>query len=168
MRSTLVMFVALALVACAHQPITVSPDLFQDIAPLQAQVDSDLLMLTERWATGGTSGEALVGRLLGQVLVDEPQAALRLMYVTSQLDVATVVSPRFYRPKAYVARYQLTVRVESPAIGVRQAWLQGVGDSRSWTSAARAINDAIAQAVQEFCRHLAVVRDTFVARGRSR
>jgi hypothetical protein len=168
MTATLVMFVALALVACAHQPITVSPDLFQDIAPIQAQVDSSLLTLTERWATGGTSGEALVGPLLRQVLVDDPQAALRLTYVTSQIDVATVVSPRFYRPHAYMARYQLTVRVESPAIGVRQAWLHGVGDSRGWMSAARAINDAIAQAVEEFCRQLAVVRDAFVARGRGR
>jgi hypothetical protein len=168
MTSKLIMFVALALVACAHQPITVSPDLFQDIAPIQAQVDSYLLTLTERWATGGTSGEALVGPLLGQVLIDDPQAALRLTYVTSQLDVATVVSPRFYRPNAYVARYQLTVWVESPAIGVRQAWLHGIGDSRSWTSAAQAINDAIAQAVQEFCRQLAVARDAFVARVRSR
>jgi hypothetical protein len=158
----------IALVACAHQPITVSPDPLQDLAPIQAQVDTYLLTLTERWATGGTSGEVRVGALFRQVLVDDPQAALRLTYVTSQLDVATVVSPRFYRPNAYVARYQLIVRVESPAIGMRQAWLQGSGESRSLTSAARATNDAIAQTVREFYRQLAAARDVLVARLMSR
>jgi hypothetical protein len=157
-------FTLLALVACAHQPITVSPDPLQGIAPIQAQVDSSLLTLTERWTTGGTSGEVRVGALFRQVLVDDPQAALRLTYVTSQLDVTTVVSPRFPRPNAYVARYQLTVRVESPAIGVRQAWLQGIGEGRSLTSAARATNDAIAQTVRELYHQLAAVRHALVAR----
>jgi hypothetical protein len=149
----------LALVACTHQPVTVSPDPFRDIAPIQAQVDPYLLTLTERWATGGTSGEALVGTLLGQILVDDAQAPLRLTYVTSQLAVSTVVSLTFYRPRAYQARYQLTVRVESPAIGARQAWLAGTGESRSWASAAHATSDAITQAVREFYRQLAVMRN---------
>jgi hypothetical protein len=150
----------LALVACAHQPITVSPDPLQDIAPLQAQVDPYLLTLTERWATGGMSGEVQAGALFRQVLVDDPQAPLRLTYVSSQLDVATVVSPRFYRPPAYQARYQLTVRVESSAIGARQACLQGTGEGRSWASAARVTSDTLTQAVRELCHQLAVVRDT--------
>jgi hypothetical protein len=150
----------LVLVACAHQPITVSSDPLQDVAPIQAQVDPYLLTLTERWATGGTSGEVQVGGLFRQVLVDDPQAPLRLMYVSSRLDVATVVSPRFYRPHAYQARYQLTVRVEAPAIGARQAWLRGTGESRSWASAARATGNALTQAVRDLCHQLAVVRDT--------
>ena len=149
----------LALVACAPQRMTVVPDALQGLAPFCAQVDPHLLTLTERWVTGGTAGEVPVGDLLSQVLVNEPQASLRLMYVTSQLDVATIVSPTFYRPRAYQARYQLTVRVESPAIGVRQSWLHTVGESRTLASAARATNDAITQAVREFYGQLAAVQN---------
>jgi hypothetical protein len=148
----------LALVACTHQPVTVSPNFFRDIAPIRAQVDPCLLMLTERWATGGTSGEAPVGTLLGQILVDDAQAPLALTYATSRLDVTTVVSPRFYRPHAYQARYRIVVRVESPAIGARQAWIQGTGEGWSLASAARATSDAITQAVREFSHQLAAVR----------
>jgi hypothetical protein len=158
----------LTLVACAHQPNIISPYPLQDIAPIQAQVDAYLLTLRERWATGGASGGVRVGALLRQVLVNDPQAALRLTYVTSQLNVATVVSPRFYRPNAYVARYQLAVRVEFPDNGMRQAWLQAIGESRSLTSAALATNDAIDQTVRAFYRQLAAVRDALVAQVRSR
>jgi hypothetical protein len=156
----------LALAACAHQPVTGAPDPLQDIAPIQVRLDSYLMTLTERWATGGTSGEVHVGALFRRVLVDDPQAPLRLTYVTSRLDVATVVSPMFYRPHAYHARYQLTLQVESPAIGTRQAWLQGTGESRSMASAERATSDALTQAVRELCHQLAAVRDTWVSQRR--
>ena len=155
----------LAFVACTHQPVTVAPDGLQDIAPLQAQVDSYLMTLTERWATGGTSGEVQVGAFLRRVLVDDPQAPLRLRYVTSQLDVATVVSPTFYRPHAYQARYQLTLQVESPAIGTRQAWLQGTGEGLSMVSVERAIRDALTQAVRGLCHQLVALRDARVFQG---
>jgi hypothetical protein len=158
----------LALVACQHQPVpvTFAPDALQGLAPLHARVDPSLWALTERWQTRGTAGDAPVGDLLRQVLVDDPQAPLRLTYVTSHLDVATVVSPRFDRPHASVACYRLTVRAESPAIGARQAWLQGTGESRNWASAARAISDAITQAVQGLYGQLAAVRDVRAAQGR--
>jgi hypothetical protein len=155
-----------ALVACAPQPVTASPELLQDIAPIRAQVDPYLLTLTERWATGGSSGHVQLGALFRSVLVDDPQAPLRLTYVISRLDVATVVSPTFYRPRAYHARYQLTVRAESPAIGARQAWLQGTGESRGWVNAERATSDAITQAVRELCHQLAAVRDVRASQGR--
>jgi hypothetical protein len=142
-----------ALVACAAQRVTVTPGPLHDIVPIPAQVDPHLLALRERWATASMAGDAPVSDLLRQVLVDDPQALLRLTYVTSHLDVATVVSPRFYRPNAYVARYRLTVRVESPATGTREAWLQGTGESRSLVSPVRAIGDAMTQAVRGFsCR----------------
>jgi hypothetical protein len=133
----------LALVACA---------------PLAAQVDPHLFALTERWASGGMAGEVGVGDLLRQVLVDDPQAPLRLTYVTSQFHVATVVSPTFYHPRAYEARYQLIVHVEAPATGARQAWLHAEGEGRTLVSAARATADAITQAVRELCRHVAAWR----------
>jgi Tn3 transposase DDE domain len=148
--------------------VTVVPEGLQGLAPFCAQVDPHLLTLTERWVTGGTAGEVPVGELLRQVLVDDPQASLRLMYVTSQLDVATVVSPTFYRPRAYQARYRLTVRVESPAIGVKQSWLHAVGESRNLVSAARATNDAITQAVREFYGQLAAVQNVRAAFGKLR
>lgn len=153
-------------VACAHHPVTAFPELLQDIAPIRAQVDPSLLTLTERWATGGTSGHVPLGDLFRAVLVDDPQAPLRLTYVTSRLDVATVVSPTFYRPHAYHARYQLTVQVESPTIGARQAWLQGTGESQSMASAERATSDALTQAVRELCHQLAAVRDAWASQGR--
>jgi hypothetical protein len=152
--------------ACAPQHVTVTPEPLQEIVPIPVQVDSHLSTLTERWATASTSGEAAVGTLLRQVLVDDPQAPLRLTYVTSRLDVATVVSPRFYHPHAYQARYQLTVRVESLAIGTRQAWLQGTAASRSWVSAARATGDAITEAVWELYQQLSAVRDAPAFQGR--
>jgi hypothetical protein len=107
-----------------------------------------------------------VGDRLRQVLVDDPRAPLRLTYVTSQLDVATIVSSVFYRPRAYQARYRLTVRVESPALGTRQAWLYTAGESRSLASAARAASDAITQAVREFYGQLAAVRNVRAAEER--
>jgi hypothetical protein len=149
----------LALVACAPRHVTVMPGLLQDIAPVSARVDPHLFALTERWLSGGTAGDAPVGEWLHQVLVDDPRAPLRLTYVTSHLDVATVVSPRFDRPHASVARYRLTVRVEFPAISAGQAWLQGTGESRNWASAARAVSDAITQAVREIYRQLAALRE---------
>ena len=152
----------LALIACAPQPVTITPDPLRDIAPIPAQVDPHLSTLAERWATGSTSGEAPEGAVLRQVLVDNPQAPLRLTYVTSQLDVATVVSPRWYRPHAYVARYRLTVRVESPATGAWQAWLQGMGEGRSLARPDGATNEAISQAVRAFCRQLGAVRDALI------
>jgi hypothetical protein len=161
-------FTLLALVACAPQPITVSPDPLQDIRPIQAQVDPHLWTLTERWATGGTSGEVPVGALVRQVLVDDPQAPLRLMYVTSRLDVRTVVSPAFDRPRAYEARYRLSVRVDSPAAGARQVWLEGHGQGRSLASAARATQGAITQAVRELHRHISAVGDARASQGRGR
>lgn len=145
----------LALVACAPQRVTVTPGSLQDIALIPAQVDPHVWALRELWATARLAGDAPVGELLRQVLVDDPQAPLRLTYVTSHLDVATVVSPRWYRPNAYVARYELTVRVESPATGTRQAWLQGTGESRSLVSPVRALGDAITQAVRGFSCQLA-------------
>jgi hypothetical protein len=148
----------LALGACAPQHVTVVPEALQGLVPFRTQVDSHLWALTERWVTGGIAGDVPVGELLRQVLVDDPQAPLRLTYVTSQLEVATIVSPTFYRPRAYQARYRLTVRVESPALGVRQRWLHAIGESRTLTSAARAASDAITQAVREFHRQLAAVQ----------
>jgi hypothetical protein len=156
----------LAFVACAHQPVTVAPDPLQNIAPIRARVDPYLMTLTERWVTGGTSGEVQVGTLFRRILVDDPQAPLRLTYVTSRLDVVTVVSPTFYRPRAYHVRYQLTLQVESPAIGTRQAWLQGTGESRSMASAERATSGALTQAVRALYHQLAAVRDARVSQGR--
>jgi hypothetical protein len=109
--------------------------------------------------TGRTAGEVPVGELLRQVLVDYPQAPLRLTYVTSQLHVATVVSPVFYRPRAYQARYQLIVQVEAPAIRAWRAWLYAAGEGRTLVSAARATTDAITQAVRELCRKVAARRE---------
>jgi hypothetical protein len=149
----------LALVACSPRHVTVVPAHLLGFAPIPAQVDPHLSTLTERWATGSASGAAPVGALLRQVLIDDPQAPLRLTYATSQLDVTTVVSPTFYRPHAYQAHYQLTVRAESPATGAWQAWLQGTGEGRSLASPARATNAAITQAVRELCRQLAARRD---------
>lgn len=149
----------LALAACAPQRVTVVPDPLQGLSPFYAQVDPHLLTLTERWVTGGTAGEVLVGDLLRRVLVDDPKAPLRLMYVTSQLKVVTVVSPTFYRPHAYQARYQLTVQVESPATGARRAWLHMAGESRNLVSAARAIDEAITQAVRELWHRFTVLRE---------
>jgi hypothetical protein len=154
----------LALVACAPQRVTVTPGPLQDLAPIPAHVDPHLWALRERWATGGMAGDAPAGELLREVLVDDPQAPLRLTYVTSHLDVATVVSPRFYRPHAYVARYELTVRVELPAIGMRQAWLQGAGESRSLASPVRAIGEAMTQAVRELSGGLAALSEARAAR----
>ena len=155
--------ILLALVACAAQRMTVTPGPLQDIAPIPAQVDPHLLALRERWATASMAGDAPVSDLLRQVLVDDPQAPLRLTYVTSHLDVATVVSPRFYRPNAYVTRYRLTVRVESPATGTRQTWLQGTGESRSLVNPVRAIGDAMTQAVRGFSCRLAMLWDARAA-----
>jgi hypothetical protein len=157
----------LGLVACAHPAVTVAPAPLQDIAPIHAQVDPHLSTLTERWAAVRTSGEARVGTLLHQMLVDDPRAPLLLTYVTSRLDVATVVSPVFYRPHAYQARYQLTVRVESPAISTSQAWLQATGEGRSWASAARAASDAVTQTVRALGHQLATLRDTRALQGAS-
>jgi hypothetical protein len=149
----------LALVACAPQRVTVVPEALQDLAPLAAQVDPHLFVLTARWVSGGTAGEVPVGELLRQVLVDDPQAPLRLTYVTSQLHVATVVSPTFYRPRAYEARYQLIVHVEAPATGTRRAWLQAAGEGRTLVSAERAITDAITQVVGELYHQFATLRE---------
>jgi hypothetical protein len=102
------------------------------LRPCAAQVDPRLFALTEHWASGGTAGDVPVGELLRRVLVDEPQAPLRLMYVTSQLDVTTVVGPRFYRPRAYQARDQLTIEVEPSAAGAGQVWLHTAGESAPW------------------------------------
>jgi hypothetical protein len=156
----------LALAACAPPHVTVVPGLLQDVVPMPAHVDPRLFALTERWVSGGTAGDAPVSDLLRQVLVDEPQAALRLTYVTSHLDVATVVSPKFYRPHAYVARYRLAVRMESPATGTRQAWLQGVGESRSLAGPTQAADEAVTQAVRELSRQLARRWDACMARGK--
>lgn len=158
--------ILLAFTACASQRVTVAPDLIQDIAPIPAQVDPHLWTLHERWAAAGTSGEVHVGALVRQVLVDDPQAPLRLTYVTSQLDVRTVVSPTFDRPRAYEARYRLSVRVESSATRVRQAWLDGRGESRSLASAARSTQGAITQAVRELYRHIRAVGDARVLQGK--
>ena len=158
----------MALVACTHPRVTVAPDPLQGIVPIQAQVDPQLSMLTEGWATASTSGEVLVGDLLQQILVDDPQAPLRVTYVTSQLHVATVVSTTFYRPDAYRARYQLTVWVESPGTSARQAWLAGIGEGWSLASAGRAAHEAITRAVQDLFRHLAAMWDTRATRVRGR
>jgi hypothetical protein len=143
-----------ALLACTPQYVTVAPEPLQEIVPIFVQVDPHLSTLTERWATASTSGEAAVGTLLRQVFIDDPQAPLRLTYITSQLDVTTVLSPMFYRPPMYQASYHLIVRVESPTSGMRQAWLQGTGEGRSWASAARATSDAITEAVRALCHQL--------------
>jgi len=47
-----------------------------------------------------------------------------------------------------VARYRLAMRVELPAIGTRQAWLQGTAESRSQVSPVRPMGEAITQAVR--------------------
>lgn len=143
-----------ALVACAPPRVTVVPEPLQGLAPCAARVDPHLFALTEHWASGGAAGDVPVGGLLRQVLVDEPQAPLRLTYVTSRLDVATVVSPRFYRPRAYQARYQLTTQVESLAAGAGQAWLHTTGENHTLVSAARATTDAVTQAVRGLCRQI--------------
>jgi hypothetical protein len=158
--------ILLALVACASQRVTVAPGPLLDIAPILAQVDPHLWTLTERWASAGASGEVYVGAFVRQVLVDDPKAPLRLTYVTSRLDVRTVVSPTFDRPRAYEARYRLSVRVESSAAGVRQAWLDGRGESRSLASAARATQGAVTQAVRELSRHIRAAGDARALQGR--
>jgi hypothetical protein len=158
--------ILLALAACAPRHVTVMPGPLQDLAPLPARIDPHLFALTERWVSGGTAGDAPVGELLRQVLADDPQAPLRLTYVTSHLDVATVVSPRFYRPRAYQARYHLTVRAESVTAGRRQAWVQGVGEGRSLGSPARAAHEAVTQAVRVLSDRLAAVRNCRAAEGR--
>jgi hypothetical protein len=158
----------LALAACAPPHVTVTPGPLQDLAPLPAQVDPHLLTLTEHWVSGGTAGDVPVGDRLRQVLVDEPQSPLRLTYVTSHLDVATVVSPTCYRPRASQARYRLTVRVESPAMGTRQAWLQGTGESRSLAGPARAAHEAITQAVRDLSGRLARLGDARTAGAQGR
>jgi hypothetical protein len=158
--------ILLALAACASQRVTVAPDPIQDITPIPAQVDPHLWTLHERWAAAGTSGEVHVGTVVRQILVDDPQAPVRLTYVTSQLNVRTIVSSTFDRPRAYEARYRLSVRVESSAAGVRQAWLEGRGESRSLASAARATQGAITQAVRELYRHLRAVGDARVLQGK--
>jgi hypothetical protein len=158
----------LALGACAPQRVTVVPEALQDLAPVCARVDPHLWALTERWVTGGTAGDVPIGERLRQVLADDPQAPLRLTYVTSQLEVATIVSPTFDRPRAYQAHYRLTVRVESPALGVRQSWLQAIGERRTLASAARAANAAITRAVREFSGQLAAVPHVRAAEGRGR
>jgi hypothetical protein len=145
----------ITLVACTHPRGTVAPDPLRGIVPIQAQVDPLLFTLTERWATAGTSGEVPVGDLLQQILVDAPQAPLRVTYVTSRLHVATVVSTTFYRPRAYQARYQITVWVESPGTTARQAWLAGTGEGWSLAGASRAARDAVTHAVQDLRRQLA-------------
>jgi hypothetical protein len=155
----------LALVACAPRHVTVTPGPLRDLAPLPARVDPHLFALTEHWVSGGTAGDAPVGEWLRQVLADDPRAPLHLTYVTSHLDVATVVSPTFYRPRAYQARYRLTVRIESPATGTRQAWLHAAGEGRNLASAARATHDAITQAVWELSGRLAAVRNGRMAEG---
>jgi hypothetical protein len=149
----------LALVACAPLRVAVVPEPLQGLASCAARVDPHLFALTEHWASGGTAGDVPVGERLRQVLVDEPQAPLRLTYVTSRLDVATVVSLTFYRPRAYRARYQLTIRAESPAAGAGQAWLYTAGDSHTLVSAARAATDAITQAVRGLCRQVGALRE---------
>ena len=78
----------LALVACVPPRVTVVPEALQGLAPLAVQVDPHLFALTERWVSGGAAGDVPVGELLRQVLVDDPQAPLRLTYVTSQLHAA--------------------------------------------------------------------------------
>ena len=82
--------------------------------------------------------------------------------------MATVVSLRFYRPNAYVARYRLTVRAEFPATGTRQAWLQGVGESRSQAGPAQAADEAVNQAVRGLSRQLARRWEACMARGKDR
>jgi hypothetical protein len=156
MRQRVVLFslALLALVACQHERVSFVPDAMQDVAPIPAQVDPELWALTERWATWCTSGEASVGEVLPRILVDDPQALLRLTYVTSHLTVSTVVSRIFYRPNLHRARYQLTVRVESPAIGVGQAFIEGRGEGQSTVSAGRASQEAITQAVRALARTL--------------
>jgi hypothetical protein len=153
-RAVLCILALLALGACQHERVTFTPDALQGVAPVPAQVDPALWALTERWGTWRASGEAPVGEVLRQVLVDDPQAPLRLRYVTSHLDVTTVVSRIFYRPNLYRARYQLTVRVESPATGVRQAFIEGRGEGQSTVSAVRAGQEAITQAVRALTRTL--------------
>jgi hypothetical protein len=140
--------------------MTVVPEPLQGLAPCAAQVDPHLFALTEHWASGGTAGDVPVGALLRRVLVDEPQAPLRLTYVTSRLDVVTVVSPTFYRPRAYQARYQLTIQVEPSAAGAGQAWLHTAGESHTLVSAAWATTDAVTQAVRESCRRVGALRET--------
>ena len=143
MRQRVVLFslALLALAACQHERVSFVPDAMQDVAPIPAQVDPELWALTERWATWLTSGEASVGEVLPQILMDDPQALLRLTYVT-------------YRPNLHRARYQLTVRVESPAIGVGQAFIEGRGEGQSTVSAGRASQEAITQAVRALARTL--------------
>jgi hypothetical protein len=148
------------------QHVTVAPAPIEDVAAIPVQVDPHLWTLNERWA-GGTSGAAPAGTLLRQALVDDPQAPLRLTSVTSQLDVRAVVSPTFYRPRAYEAQYRLSVRVESSATA-RQVWLEGRGERLSLASAARTTQGAITQAVRALYRHLSAVGDTRTSQGRVR
>jgi hypothetical protein len=146
-REVLLSLALLALVACQHARVTFAPDALQGVEPLPAQVDPDLWALTERWQTWSASGHAPVGEVLHQVFVDDPQAPLRLTYVTSHLDVSTAVSPIFYRPHRHRAQYQLMVCVETPATDPGHACMAGVGEGQSGASAARASQEAITQAV---------------------
>lgn len=154
-REVLLSLALLALVACQHARVTFAPDALQGVEPLPAQVDPDLWALTERWQTWSASGHAPVGEVLHQVFVDDPQAPLRLTYVTSHLDVSTAVSPIFYRPHRHRAQYQLMVCVETPATDPGHACMAGVGEGQSGASAARASQEAITQAVRALARRLA-------------
>lgn len=149
------------------QHVTVAPAPIEDVAAIPVQVDPHLWTLNERWA-GGTSGAAPAGTLLRQALVDDPQAPLRLTYVTSRLDVRTVVSPTFDRPRACETRYRLSVRGDSPAAGARPVWLEGRGEGRSLASAALATHGAITQAVRALYRHISAAGDARIAQGRGR
>jgi hypothetical protein len=66
-----------ALVAWAPQPVTASPALLQDIAPIRAQVDPYLLTLTERWATGGRLARRSQHALAATRRTDQPPSCVR-------------------------------------------------------------------------------------------
>jgi hypothetical protein len=144
-------------VGCQPPHVTLAPAPLPGLAPLHAQVDPVLCTLTERWEGRSGSGDVAVGDLLCPLLVDDPQAPLRVTYVTSHLEVSTVVSRLFYRPHRHHAWYQLSVRVDAPAPGARQAFLAGRGEGHSGGSAARAVSGAIHQAVQDLMRQLVAV-----------
>jgi hypothetical protein len=145
-RDVLLSLALLALVACQHERVAFAPDALQGVEPLPAQVDPDLWALTEHWQTWRASGHAPVGEVLHQVFVDDPQAPLRLTYVTSHLDVSTAVSPIFYRPHRH--------RAETPATDTGHALMAGIGEGQSGASAARASQEAITQAVHALARRL--------------
>jgi hypothetical protein len=106
-----------------------------------------------------------VGALGRQAPVDVPQAPLRLTYVTSGLDVRTVVSPAFDRPGAYEARYRLSVRVDSRAVGSRPAWIERRGEGRSLASATRSTDGAITQAVRALYSQIRAVGGAVYPKG---